>query len=172
MAKVTYEPSKDQVAEGGLPDETTQFGYDFKIGKAVDVTNAAHLRKFSGHPFFKVTGSIPKEATVRTAAERDSASLGSGSNELVTAPEAMTPIVQPVSDQPEPGPAKVTPGQADAPEGDSDLRAVQRGRGVYAVMRGDKDEELLGGLTKVDAEAFNQLSAEDKASYVETAPSE
>jgi len=170
MAKVTYTPK--EAPDDALPDSTTQYGYEFIGGKPVEVTNAAHLRKFSGHPHFKVTGSIPKEAIVRTAAERDSAALGNGSAELNTSPEPVVPVVQPVSDQPEPGPAKVTPGQADKPDGDSDLRAVHRGRGAYAVMRGDKDEEVLGGLTKEDAEAFNQLSAEDKASYVETAPSE
>ena len=169
MAKVTYHP-KD-FPDDGLSDDTTQFGYDFIGSKPVEVTNVAHLRKFSGHPHFKVTGTIPNEPVVRTAAERDSAALGFGSAELGT-PAQTLPVVEPVSDQPEPGPAKVTPGQADKPEGDSDLRAVHRGRGAYAVMRGDKDEEVLAGLTKEDAEAFNQLSAEDKASYVATAPAE
>lgn len=170
MAKVTYQP--DGFPDDGLPANTTQFGYEFIGNKPVDVTNAAHLRKFAGHPHFEVTGTIPNTPIVRTAAERESAALGNGSATLVTTPEAMLPLAIPVSDQPEQGPAKVTPGQADKPDGDSDLRAVHRGRGVYAVMRGDKDEEVLGGLSKVDAEAFNALPGEDKESYVATAPAE
>lgn len=170
MAKVTYNPKA--APNDALPEDTTQFGYEFIGDKPVDVTNAAHLRKFSGHPHFKVAGAIPSEPVVRTAAERESAALGQGSLEVATATQRVAPGVAPVPDQPEPGPAKVTPGQADKPDGDSDLRAVHRGRGAYAIMRGDKDEEVLGGLTKEDAEAFNALSAEDKASYVETAPAE
>ncbi|TPM37047.1 hypothetical protein [Mesorhizobium sp. B2-3-2] len=48
MAKVTYTPAAD------MPAETSQYGYDFADGKAVDVSDAKHLRKFAGHPFFKV----------------------------------------------------------------------------------------------------------------------
>lgn len=169
MAKVTY--TSDVAPDDALPKDTTQFGYEFIGSKPVEVTNVAHLRKFSGHPHFKVTGAIPNEPVVRTAAERDSAALGFGSQELSGAAKPL-PVVEPVQPQPEPGPDKVTPGQADAPDGDSDLRAVHRGRGVYAVMKGDTDVEVLPGLTKEDAEAFNALSAEDKASYVATAPAE
>lgn len=171
MAKVTYSPSDDQIAEGDLPKETKQFGYDFVAGKPVEVTSTAHLHKFSGHPYFEVSGALPKEPVVRTAAERESASLGQGSAEITTG--AAAPVaVAPVPDQPERGPAPVTPGQADAPDGDSGLRAVHRGRGVYAVMQGDKDEEVLGGLTKADAEQFNALDAEQKAEFVAAAPTE
>lgn len=172
MAKVTYKPDEDQIEENGLPKKTTLFGHDFEAGKAVEVTNSAQLRKFAGHPFFTVTGTVPQDNTVRTAAERESALLGSGSQQVVTGAAPAGPVVAPVVSQPEPGPAKVTPGQADKPDGDSDLRAVHRGRGVFAVMRGDKDEELLGGLTKADAEAFNALDADDKLAYVATAPQE
>jgi hypothetical protein len=172
MAKVTYNPNEDQIAEGGLPKDTTQFGYDFTAGKAVEVNNPAQLRKFAGHPFFTVSGSVPDDNTVRTAAERESALLGAGSQAVVTGAAPAGPVVAPVPDQPQRGPDKVTPGQADAPDGDSGLRAVHRGRGVYAVMEGDKDEEVLGGLTKADAEAFNALNADDKLAYVATAPQE
>ena len=48
-----------------------------------------------------------------------------------------------------------------------DLQAIHRGRGSYSIMRGDT--EVLDGLTKADAEAFNTLSAEDKAAFVEKA---
>lgn len=171
MAKVSYAPEPDQIAEGDLPKDTSQFGYDFIGDKPVEVTNPAHLRKFAGHPFFKVSGDLPKDAVVRTAAERESASLGSGSQEITTGVPAPV-AVSPAPDAPEPGPDKVTPGQADAPNGDSGLRAVHRGRGVYAVMEGDKDEEVLGGLTKQDAENFNALPADQKLAFVATAPKE
>lgn len=168
MAKVTYDAKS--APDDALPDDTEQFGYEFIGAKPVEVTNPAHLRKFAGHPHFKVSGTVPHDnAVVRTGAERESAALGTGSQETVTGVAKTAPAVQPVSDQPEPGPAKVTPGQADAPNGDSDLRAVHRGRGVYAVMRGDKDEEVIEGLSKEDAEAFNALDADDKLAYV-TAP--
>ena len=48
--------------------------------------------------------------------------------------------------------------------------AVHRGRGSYSVMLGDT--EVIQGLTKADADAFNALSGEDKAAYVETKPTE
>lgn len=163
MAKVTYAPDREQIAADALPENTTQFGYEFEGSKSVEVSNPAHLRKFAGHPHFKVSGSLPAEATVvRTAAERESAMLGQGSKEVVTGVTPTAPIVQPVEPQPE-DPAKVTPGQADAPSGDSDLRAVHRGRGSYSVVRGDKDEEVAEGLTKEEAETFNNLSASQKA---------
>jgi len=170
MAKVTYAPSKEQIEDDALPEATTVLGYDFASGKSVEVTNPSHLRKFDGHPFFKVSGDIPADTAVRTSAERDSALLGQGSKDVVTGQPTVGPAIAPVPDQPQRGPDKVTPGQADAPNGDSDLRAVHRGRGVYAVMRGDKDEEVIEGLSKEDAEAFNNLSAEDKLAYVAAPP--
>ena len=164
MTKVTYTP--EAAPNDALPDSTTQFGYDFEKGKSVDVTNPAHLRKFAGHPHFEVKGDLPKDnEVVRTATERESAALGAGSQELVTGTPKAAPAVAPVS-QPEPGPDKVTPRQADKPDGDSDLRAVHRGRGSFSVMQGDKDEEIIGGLTKEEAETFNNLSAADKAKYL------
>lgn len=47
------------------------------------------------------------------------------------------------------------------------LIAKHRGAGRYSVM--DGDTEVMGGLSKDDAEAFNALSAEDKAAYVKKA---
>lgn len=163
MAKVTYDPDAGQIAENDLPKETTQFGYDFTAGKAVEVTNPSHLRKFAGHPFFKVSGNVSLDAPVRTAAERESAALGGGSQEAVTGTAKTAPAIAPVPDQPQQSPDKVTPGQADKPSGDSDLRAVHRGRGSYSVVSGDKDEEVLPGLTKEEAEEFNNLDAKAKA---------
>jgi hypothetical protein len=167
MAKVSYAPDKEQIAEGALPENTEHLGYTFEGNKPVEVTNPAHLRKFAGHPFFKVSGYTPVEAVdvVRTAAERESAMLGQGSKEAVTGQPVAAPLVQPVQPQPE-TPAKVTPGQADKPDGDSDLRAVHRGRGSFSVVRGDKDEEVIGGLTKDQAETFNNLDAKGKAEYL------
>ncbi len=45
MANVTY-----------LGGDTSQFGYEFKDGKAVNVTDEKHLAKFKGNPTFKVSG--------------------------------------------------------------------------------------------------------------------
>jgi hypothetical protein len=170
MAKVTYHPDDEQIAEGALPENTELFGYHFEGHKPVEVTNHAHLRKFAGHPFFKVTGYTPVEAidVVRTAAERESAMLGQGSKEAVTGQPVVAPAVQPVQPQPE-TPAKVTPGNADKPDGDSDLRAVHRGRGSFSVVKGEKDEEVVGGLTKAEAEEFNNLDAKAKAEYLKAA---
>lgn len=50
MAKVTYRPVREHAA----PDHTSQYGYDFEAGQPVEVTNAAHVAKFSGHPSFEV----------------------------------------------------------------------------------------------------------------------
>ncbi len=48
MAKVVYRPETD------MPESTEQFGYSFEKGKSVDVTDAQHLRKFSGNRFFEM----------------------------------------------------------------------------------------------------------------------
>jgi len=150
MAKVSYDSRADDAA--GLPENTTQFGYEFVGNKPVEVTDPAHLRKFVGHPHFKVSGEVPESNVGRSAAERESAALG-----------AKAPRVP----QPEPGPARVTPGQADKPSGDSGLRAVHKGRAVYAVIDHDnKDAEVLTGLSKEEAEDFNNLSADKKAAFV------
>lgn len=45
------------------------------------------------------------------------------------------------------------------------IRAKHKGRGVYAVV--DGDTVLVEGLDKADADAFNALSDEDKAAYLE-----
>lgn len=54
MAKVKY------LGEADGNKETSQFGYDFKDGKAVEVTNPDHIVKFKGNPFFEVEGDEPK----------------------------------------------------------------------------------------------------------------
>jgi hypothetical protein len=156
MAKVSYDPKADDTA--ALPENTTQFGYEFNGTKPVDVDNPAHLRKFAAHPHFKVSGTVPDDsaATVRTAAERESVALGA----------EKVPRAKPLLPQPEPGPAKVTPGQADKPDGDSGLRAVHKGHGAFSVVQGDDGEEALTGLTKEEAEEFNNLSATAKAAYL------
>ncbi len=167
MTKVTYAPDKEQIATDALPENTEQFGYTFEGGKAVDVTNPAHLRKFAGHPHFKVAGNVALDNdVVRTAAERESAMLGASSAEVVNGKAVEGPRVDPVPSQPKDGPDKITPGQADKPDGDSELRAVHRGRGSYSVVSGEKDEEVLGGLSKEEAETFNNLPAEDKAAFL------
>jgi hypothetical protein len=47
------------------------------------------------------------------------------------------------------------------------LEARHRGRGVYAIVR--SDETLVEGLNKADAEAFNAMTDDDKATYVQAA---
>lgn len=48
MAMVKY------VGEPGGTKDTEQYGYEFAGGKAVEVTDEAHLRKFRGNPHFEV----------------------------------------------------------------------------------------------------------------------
>ncbi len=47
------------------------------------------------------------------------------------------------------------------------LKAVHRGRGNYSIMRGDADE-LAEGLTKAEAEAFNAMNDDEKATELST----
>lgn len=166
MAKVSYAPDKSAVETDGLPENTTQFGYEFVGSKPVEVTDPAHLRKFAGHPHFKVSGDVPADPIVRTAAERESATLGTGSKETVVGAPNRAPVAVPVSGAPAHGqpekPAKVTPGQADEPDGDTGLRAVHRSHGIYAVMD-ESEEVLVTGLSKDEAEDFNNLDGDAKA---------
>lgn len=60
--------------------------------------------------------------------------------------------------------------QAAAPDNDGGegggLKAVHRGSGSYSVM--DGDQELVEGLTKAEAKAFNALPDEEKLAFVES----
>lgn len=162
--KVTYEPTAEDKVAGALPDDTELFGYRFEGKKPVDVKDPAHLRKFAGHPHFKVHGDVVLDVPARTAAERESAALGQGSKEVVTGDPAPVRQVKPVEGQPEQEPDKVTPGQADKPDGDSGIRAVHKGRGAYSVM--EDADELLTGLSKEQAEEFNNMDAKEKAAFI------
>lgn len=53
---------------------------------------------------------------------------------------------------------------AKTEDDDTTLKAVHIAGGRYSIKRGN--EELKKGLTKADAEAFNDMSDEDKAEYV------
>lgn len=64
MAKVKYKP------EPGGSDETSQFGYDFKGGKAVEVDDPLHLAKFRGNRFFEVSETKAETKKVDEAIER------------------------------------------------------------------------------------------------------
>jgi hypothetical protein len=64
MAKVKYKP------EPGGSDETSQFGYDFKGGKAVEVDDPLHLAKFRGNRFFEVSETKAEAKKVDEAIER------------------------------------------------------------------------------------------------------
>lgn len=46
------------------------------------------------------------------------------------------------------------------------LRAVHRGFGRYAIVRGDEDAEIRDGLSKAEARAFNALSEAEKRAFV------
>lgn len=62
--------------------------------------------------------------------------------------------------------AKAAKPSSDGGQGGSDeLKAVHRGRGSYSIMRGS--EELAEGLSKEDADAFNALTAEQKAAQLQ-----
>lgn len=61
MVNVIYVP------ESGTPEETTQFGYDFRGGKPTEVTDAKALAKFRGNRFFTV--SEPKAEKAPSAVE-------------------------------------------------------------------------------------------------------
>lgn len=49
-------------------------------------------------------------------------------------------------------------------------RAVHNGGGRFIIVHGDKDEKVGAGLNKADADAFNALSDDKKAAYVEAMP--
>jgi hypothetical protein len=52
---------------------------------------------------------------------------------------------------------------AGSPKG---YRAVHKGRGKFAIVFGDEDEQIVTDLTKADAAAFNALPAEEQAAFV------
>lgn len=54
MPKVKY------IGEPGGTRDTTQFGYVFEDGKAVEVTDEKHLAKFRGNRFFEVSDDAVK----------------------------------------------------------------------------------------------------------------
>lgn len=58
-------------------------------------------------------------------------------------------------------PPELLPPVAD----DAGLIAVHRGRGSWSIMKGDA--EVIQSIDKAEAEAFNALSNDDKAAYVE-----
>ena len=61
MAKVKYKPAD------GESDQTSQFGYDFKGGKAVEVDDPLHLAKFRGNRFFEVSETKAEAKKVEEA---------------------------------------------------------------------------------------------------------
>ena len=62
------------------------------------------------------------------------------------------------------GHSHFTVGASVEPPAD-ELIARHRGRGSYSIMRGD--EELVQGLSKDEAAAFNDLSNDDKRAFVQ-----
>ena len=56
-------------------------------------------------------------------------------------------------------------GVAPVEEPPVNLTAKHRGAGSYSIMD-DTGKEILSGMSKEDAEAFNVMSAEDKAAFV------
>lgn len=45
-------------------------------------------------------------------------------------------------------------------------RAVHKGRGKFAIVFGDKDEQVQSDLSKEDARAFNSMTPEEQAAYL------
>lgn len=62
------------------------------------------------------------------------------------------------------GSAKGKKGVTNPKPGDDGLKAEHHGGGKFNITEGEKT--LLSGLSKADADAFNALSAEDKAAFV------
>lgn len=60
--KVTYKPDDD------MPKETEQYGHRFVAGKPVDITDAKHLMKFRGNPWFMVEDEAPVKAKAEAKA--------------------------------------------------------------------------------------------------------
>lgn len=56
MAQVKYHGEFPEGAE-----QITQYGYTFEKGKAVNVTDVAHIAKLSTNRFFEVSGESDKE---------------------------------------------------------------------------------------------------------------
>jgi hypothetical protein len=64
---------------------------------------------------------------------------------------------------------KAKTGKAKAGQSELDptaLRAVHYGGGKFNIVQGD--EVVASGLSKADADAFNAMSDEDKAAYIES----
>lgn len=59
---------------------------------------------------------------------------------------------------------KVGAGKAPTKKDDVGLKAEHHGGGKFNITKGE--EVLASGLTKADADAFNELSDDDKAAYV------
>lgn len=164
MALVLYRPS----AAHGCPPETVQFGYRFGASP-VEVSDAGHLATFAGHPFFEVVSEgpspdptpLPPDDPVTglvAVADGDGYVVKQGDETLVSGlDEAGAAWFNALSDE----------GKAEwIAKGNSRriLEAKHRGRGSYSVM--DGDDEVMEGLTKADADAFNALSDDDKEAYV------
>lgn len=164
MALVLYRPS----AAHGCPPETVQFGYRFGASP-VEVSDAAHLAKFDGHPFFEVVSEAPASDPTSppaddpvtglvAVAEGDGYVVKQGDETLVSGlDEAGATWFNALSDE----------AKAEwIAKGNSRriLEAKHRGRGSYSVM--DGDVEVMEGLAKADADAFNALSDDDKEAYV------
>lgn len=58
-------------------------------------------------------------------------------------------------------------GSPKAAAGDDGLKATHNGGGRFTIVYGDSDDDVLKGLDKAEADAFNALSDEGKAAYVE-----
>lgn len=69
---------------------------------------------------------------------------------------------------PAPAPAQEAPAAAPVPAPETPaLEAKHRGKGSYSVLDAS-GAEVMEGLSKEDAEAFNAMTADEKAEYVKT----
>lgn len=116
------------------------FGVTFENGKAAEVADRFQA-KIEGNPYFKAGGDTE-------------------------APSGAKPTSGPKAPkEPKAPKGAAAPTQQPSNDGPATYEAKHRGFGKYSIMLGDK--EVVEGLTKDDAEAFNALSDDDKAKYVD-----
>jgi hypothetical protein len=133
---------------GETEGDIEAFGFVFPEGKAIDV-DAKTAAKMQGNPFFKVTG-----------ADVDHSPVASG--ELVVALEAEIAKVAALTSELDAAKAEIE--ALKKPVATTGLKAEHHGGSKFKITRG---EELVAeGLSKKDADAFNDLTPDEQAAYV------
>lgn len=140
----TYKAKYVGDAEGDI----TAFGVTFPEGKTIDV-DAKAAAKMDGNPFFEVKGFT---------ADTDP----KASDELVEALKVETDKVADLTSKLEAANAEIEALKKPTP--DAGLKAEHHGGRFFNITRGEV--VVAEGLSKADADAFNELSDDDKAAYV------